>query len=41
MGLATLWIWWFPPAPRQLKATGWLAAACATVGAGLAVAFLR
>lgn len=41
MTLAALGIWWFPPAPRRLKAVGWLAAACALAGAAVAVACLR
>jgi hypothetical protein len=41
MTLAALGIWWFPPAPRRLKAVGWLAAGCALAGAALALACFR
>jgi hypothetical protein len=41
MVLAGLGIWLVPPRPRQLKATGWIAAACALAGAALAVGLVR
>jgi len=41
MTLAALGVWLRPPAPRQLKAVGWVAAFCALAGGALAVAGLR
>lgn len=41
MVLAGIGVWRYPPKPRQLKATGWIAAACATAGAAIAVVLLR
>jgi hypothetical protein len=41
MVLAGLGIWLVPPRPRQLKAVGWSAAACALAGAALAAVLLR
>jgi hypothetical protein len=41
MVLAGLGIWLVPPRPRQLKAVGWSAAACALAGAALAAVLVR
>jgi hypothetical protein len=41
MVLAGLGIWLFPPRPRQLKAVGWSAAACALAGGVLAALLVR
>jgi len=41
MALAGVGLWLRPPAPRRLKAVGWVAAGCALLGGSLAVASLR
>ena len=41
MTLAGLAIWLWPPAPRRLKAVGWVAGFCALAGGALAVVCLR